>query len=139
VVYGGGGITPDVVVHPAEVPDLARRALGRGLFFEFAVHYAGQHPDLAEPRVTKDVMAELREFLLDEGVDFTEAEFDSAAPSLEPIVARELARRLRGSEQAAVAALESDAQVRAALSLLRSASGPEDLLKSALQDGGAVE
>lgn len=36
-VYGGGGITPDVVVEPEEIPEIAQRLASQNAFFNFAV------------------------------------------------------------------------------------------------------
>ncbi|MBM3149934.1 MAG: S41 family peptidase, partial [Chloroflexi bacterium] len=42
-VYGGGGITPDVVVEVDDVPEIVVDLERRGEFFEFAVEYAPAH------------------------------------------------------------------------------------------------
>jgi carboxyl-terminal processing protease len=43
-VYGGGGITPDVMAEPPEVDRFIQRLLARNAFFDFAVTYANQNP-----------------------------------------------------------------------------------------------
>ncbi|MCP4662300.1 MAG: S41 family peptidase, partial [bacterium] len=42
-VYGGGGITPDVVVEPPEGPAMLQFLFARGAFFDFAVDYQNRH------------------------------------------------------------------------------------------------
>jgi carboxyl-terminal processing protease len=42
-VYGGGGITPDVLAEPAEVATLFQFLLSRNAFFNFAVEYNNRH------------------------------------------------------------------------------------------------
>ncbi|MGA7614618.1 MAG: S41 family peptidase [Thermoanaerobaculia bacterium] len=49
-VYGGGGITPDVVVKPREHPPVIQILEVRGAIFDYGVNYFAKHPDL-----TKDV------------------------------------------------------------------------------------
>jgi carboxyl-terminal processing protease len=42
-VYGGGGITPDVLIHPDETPELLQFLEARNAFFEFGVQYTSNH------------------------------------------------------------------------------------------------
>jgi carboxyl-terminal processing protease len=42
-VYGGGGITPDVLIHPDESPELMQFLEARNAFFEFGVEYSNAH------------------------------------------------------------------------------------------------
>jgi carboxyl-terminal processing protease len=50
VVYGGGGITPDVIVKPPTLSRTTQLLEVRSAIFNYAVEYAAKHPDL-----TKDV------------------------------------------------------------------------------------
>ncbi len=63
-VYGGGGITPDVV---RELPKLNRLELElsrKGLFFDFAVDYTSKHKGLQKGfEVTDQMLAEFKEFM----------------------------------------------------------------------------
>ena len=45
-VYGGGGITPDYIVEPQPTSRLFSRLFRENIFFDFAVHYTAEHPDL---------------------------------------------------------------------------------------------
>lgn len=64
VVYGGGGIVPDIevesrVYQPIEI-NLERQAL----FFDFAVDYLSKHPDTKpDVEITKEIVDEFRHFL----------------------------------------------------------------------------
>ncbi len=46
LVYGGGGITPDVIVHPAPLSRVTQLVEVRGTMFNFGVEYVAKHPDL---------------------------------------------------------------------------------------------
>ena len=50
IVYGGGGITPDVFVKPAQLSRTTQLLEVRSAIFNYAVEYVAKHPD-----VTKDV------------------------------------------------------------------------------------
>lgn len=43
-VYGGGGVTPDIMVELPEMPKLLQLLLARNAFFDFAVSFANQNP-----------------------------------------------------------------------------------------------
>lgn len=43
-VYGGGGITPDVLAEPAELPQFLQYLISRDAFFQFAVGWVNRHP-----------------------------------------------------------------------------------------------
>src|SRR5262249_19990168 len=46
VVYGGGGITPDVTIHPDTLSNPSLEIERRALLFQFANHYVAQHPGM---------------------------------------------------------------------------------------------
>ena len=65
-VYGGGGITPDVVVEPPERSEFLRALERRRMFFSFAVHYVALHPDIGPDFAVDDEMiAAFRDYLDD--------------------------------------------------------------------------
>jgi len=135
-VFGGGGIMPDVIVGPAEVPPLARRIRGRGLFFSFAVDYVGGNEEMEEPTVDSETLEAFKEYLLDEGFSFEEDEFEAAGDAVSVGIRRELARRLKGDAYALLVAAEADAQLAEALRLLKRASDRDHLLRLAEEGGG---
>lgn len=67
-VYGGGGITPDVVVKPKRRPRLILEMYRAGLFFNFAVEYAARNAFPTRPEeyeVGDAEIAAFRAFLAD--------------------------------------------------------------------------
>jgi carboxyl-terminal processing protease len=64
VVYGGGGIAPDVVVPYEQLSPLEYNLLAKLSFFDFAVHYTVTHPDLPRDLEVDDAMlSEFKQFL----------------------------------------------------------------------------
>ncbi len=57
-VFGGGGITPDQVLKSPEVPVRQWRLQLAGAYFNFAVDFAGRHPDLARDFQPDDKVVE---------------------------------------------------------------------------------
>jgi carboxyl-terminal processing protease len=57
VVYGGGGITPDVFVKPAQLTKTTQLLEVRSAIFNYAVEYAAAHPALTQDvTVTPDIV-----------------------------------------------------------------------------------
>ncbi|MDX1501887.1 MAG: S41 family peptidase [Thermoanaerobaculia bacterium] len=74
-VYGGGGITPDVTVEPAELSVLEQYLLSRNAFMDFAVEYRPHPPiDSLEWRPGPEVWEAFKERVVETGlVDAGEA------------------------------------------------------------------
>jgi carboxyl-terminal processing protease len=64
IVYGGGGITPDVVVNPDKLTSLEINLERLSLFFDYAIRYTNTHKDIKPDfEVTDAMVAEFKEFL----------------------------------------------------------------------------
>ncbi|OGC89559.1 MAG: hypothetical protein A2W25_14440 [candidate division Zixibacteria bacterium RBG_16_53_22] len=64
IVYGGGGITPDIVVDPEKLTALELNLERLSLFFDFALRYTAAHPGIKPDfQVTDAIVAEFRDFL----------------------------------------------------------------------------
>lgn len=78
-VYGGGGITPDVVIENDEISAFELFLLTRNAFFEFAVDYMQRHQ---APKNTwtpgEEALREFRQWLLDEKLLETPERIDEA-------------------------------------------------------------
>jgi carboxyl-terminal processing protease len=131
-VYGGGGITPDVVVLADSLPPLTLDVERRGLPFRFANRWINTHPGFTPGKTLPDGMwSEFTTFLHDEKVKF---DAKSLAVETEPIqraLRRELARRTSGDAAAAKVALEGDVVFARALQILARVKSPSDVFASA--------
>jgi carboxyl-terminal processing protease len=64
VVYGGGGIAPDVTVPYEELSPLEYNLLAKLSFFDFAVHYTATHAHLPKDfEVDEKMLSEFKQFL----------------------------------------------------------------------------
>jgi carboxyl-terminal processing protease len=59
VVYGGGGITPDVIIKPPQLSRTTQILEVRSAIFNYAVEYAAKHPELTDqlqitPQIVED-------------------------------------------------------------------------------------
>jgi carboxyl-terminal processing protease len=127
-VYGGGGISPDVEVEPAEVPPYLQFLLARAAFFNFGVEYAGRHPEIDRSwRPEPGLVDEFARWLVERKVD-TEADVGKGlegeadrAFALRQIRAEALASRY-GVQASHQVLAEGDAQIQAALGLFPKAA-----------------
>ena len=132
-VYGGGGITPDLVVKPDTLQPIAREVERRGLFFRFAVHYAAAHKGEPAPAaITPAMWSGFQDLLKESKVPVPAADLAAERGYLERGLRRELARRLaggRGDEAAFRVASEGDVQLARAIDLLRRARNAGELVR----------
>lgn len=66
-VYGGGGITPDVIIKPRELPHVLQLLQVRSAIFNFAVEYVAAHPEVTREMTVGDDI--VRDFVVDAAKD----------------------------------------------------------------------
>ncbi len=86
VVYGGGGINPDIIVEREKLSSMAMNLDRLSMFFDFSIIYTTEHPDLPEDfRVTDEMLEEFREFLKEKEFTF-KSPLEKTFEDLEKIV-----------------------------------------------------
>ena len=138
VIYGGGGITPDVAVGDTVQPpaELAfQQALGdranafRDAITDYALELRGSSlvpsPDFV---VTPAMRQQLWERARSRGIELDRAVFDAAAPLVTRMMTVDIARYAFGGDVAVRRQAEQDRAIQAALSLLRGVRTPQELL-----------
>jgi carboxyl-terminal processing protease len=139
VLYGGGGITPDVIVLPDTLTTgegNAVRALFReaGTFtltlFNYAARYVQEHPELQPGFQVSDAdLDDLFEALQDRGVEIELEDFRRARRFVEYQMEREVALQAWGDRGEFERVRDSDRQLATALDLLRRTSSQRDLFR----------
>jgi len=67
IVYGGGGITPDIIIKEESIGNIVSQLLYQNTFFDFAVSYAEKHTELNSSFTVNDEMIEeFKTFIMDE-------------------------------------------------------------------------
>ncbi len=130
LVYGGGGITPDYVVKPAEVSEPTKNLLRRDLFFPFATSYLDREgnslrskfgSDLSafhrDFRISDDLLKEFRAYAEKKDVKIDDASFKKDAPFMATRLKAYVARSFFGNEGWFSVLLDSDTQFQKALVL----------------------
>jgi carboxyl-terminal processing protease len=123
IVKASGGITPDVVVKPARLSEAASNLYADGAFFDFAVNYKLEHPNVT---VTFRPGAETREAFLHfvEGRKTLEPaelkavrETPRTADEVDRGILEEILNVTFGREEGYRSSLEADNQLQKALTL----------------------
>ncbi|MDE3179770.1 MAG: S41 family peptidase [Acidobacteriota bacterium] len=75
-VYGGGGITPDVLVSEMKLNGVQQKLLSHSAFFNFGKEYIEAHPDVPKSfTAAATVIAEFKSYLKKAKIDLSEKEF----------------------------------------------------------------
>ena len=138
VVFGGGGITPDVVVGDtaAAVADLAfQRALGsqlplfRDALTSYALSLKASHAvPTPEVAVTPAMRDELWRQLQAHHVALPRTTYDAATPAVNRLLAREIVRYVFGADGEFRERVKTDTVIHAAERLASHARSPRDLV-----------
>jgi carboxyl-terminal processing protease len=139
VVYGGGGINPDIEIDQDFLEDFEVAVERDGALFGFAVDYAADHSDIPEDYQASDAdYAKFKEFLagrekINEYLEVFELAYsdslvDANSEFIKRGIRREVARRLHGPTAAYKVAIEADTQLHEALELFRKAKTLPELI-----------
>jgi carboxyl-terminal processing protease len=118
MVYGGGGITPDVKLPSPKPNKFQETLLEKYAFFNFAKHYVINHKVSKQFEVDDAVMQEFRKFLDEQKVPFTEADLAENADWVHANIKAELFINEFGQQEGMRVHAEGDPEVQKALDLL---------------------
>ncbi len=141
VVYGGGGITPDLFVAPSDSLNGTRafwRMIGAGApkfrdaLTESAIAARSAHTVRAEDFVVTDALRQsLWQRVVAKGIKLDRVHFDSAGATVDRLLGLEIARYALGPEAEFKRRLNDDRVIAAALELSAGADVENDLLRRA--------
>lgn len=123
-VYGGGGITPDILFsEPKATPTqllLLREALySNDVFSNFTKYYLGIHKTILKDfQVTDSVMQEFRQFLTKEGIQVSDQDIKDNLDFIQSRIRGKLVASIYGADEADKISWEKDPLVQKALESL---------------------
>jgi carboxyl-terminal processing protease len=118
MVYGGGGITPDVKLPSPKPNKFQETMLEKYAFFNFAKHYVINHKVSKQFEVEDAVMQEFRKYLDEQKITFTEADLAENADWVHANIKAELFINEFGQQEGMRVHAEGDPEVQKALDLL---------------------
>jgi carboxyl-terminal processing protease len=126
VVYGGGGVSPDVTVKPERTTVLTARLFSQRLYFEYATEYAGKHSQLSSNfrqfltdfKVTDDMLEGLKELAKSRKIEWSDEEWQKDIEFTKNTLKSELASALFNDRNLySLVMIQNDVQVQKALTL----------------------
>jgi len=149
VVYGGGGITPDVLAGDTIQPPVETnfmRALGanashfRDAVTDYALYLKGTKgvtsPDFV---VTQQMRDEVWNRMKARGIDIPRSVYEEAEPLVSRVIAFDIARYVFGGDAEFRRRASVDTALQKALELAHGAKNEHDLLKRAMAEAPAPE
>jgi len=129
-VFGGGGITPDVVMKSERWTLLSAELVGKRIFFEYGADYSATHKQLAADFdsfqknfvVTDAMLADFRKLINKHNLKFNQASWDKDISFIKSRIKSEIARNLWDSSKYYQVEILSNNQVQEALRLFPEAS-----------------
>ncbi len=116
IVYGGGGITPDILVDNLKLNKFLRQLENEQIFFGFAVQYNLSHKDLPRTFTLGDGdMEEFKKYLTQKKIPFTDQDLRDNDEYLRTSIRKEVASALWGGEEGFKIFAEIDPQIQKAL------------------------
>jgi len=133
IVYGGGGITPDIVVTLPKLTTISENLERNLIFYKFTSAYREKHKDLKAEnfKVTPALVGEFKRYLKDKSFEYQEKDFEADRAYIERAITREIVSQLAGEEAAFKIYIQGDPQVQKAFDLLRKARTRQQLFKVA--------
>ncbi len=120
-VYAAGGITPDSIVRYDKSSKFVQRLQAHGVFFNFAVDYLAEHPNVPENLPVDDALRNaFFRFVQEQGVEGADAvrkdyEADPSKELIDASIRTEILNSKYGLSEGWKSALKTDRQAQAAL------------------------
>jgi carboxyl-terminal processing protease len=122
VVYGGGGITPDVVIPPVKLNSTEEKLTDAGVFLDFERRYLASHSVVPRDfKPDRDVLEEFKSFLNSEGIAVSTRDFDSNESFIREHIQAQVISTIYGVEAGNEIGVDSDPLVEKSLDSLRQA------------------
>jgi carboxyl-terminal processing protease len=124
VVYGGGGITPDEKYETPKLDAFELNVLRKNSFFNFSAHYFSTHDTKLAKNWTPDetLLNDLHDYLMKEGVQFTEADWTRDHSWLRNELRQEMYVTAFSYEDSQKIAVEQDPEVQKAIEAMPKAA-----------------
>ena len=146
IVYGGGAVTPDVIVQPDTLTTDEQKLLNllapkAQVVRATLINYAVEHKNKVQPGfvVTKPWRDEFYTRLIAQGVKVEKPQFDAGAGEINRLLGSSLARIAFGDSTEKRREVPEDAQLRRALAILRQSQSQRDLFALAQQQNMALK
>jgi carboxyl-terminal processing protease len=146
IVYGGGAVTPDIIVQPDTLSTNEQKLLNllapkAQIVRATLVNYAVEHKNKVQPGfvVTKAWRDEFYNRLVTQGVKVDKSQFDAGATEIDRLLGSSIARIAFGDSTEKRRDVRDDAQLSRALDILRQSQSQRDLFAVAQRQNMAMK
>ncbi|MGH9344887.1 MAG: S41 family peptidase, partial [Terriglobia bacterium] len=116
-VYGGGGITPDVLFTPPTPNAVQKKLLERSVFFNFGKEYMAQHPDVTESFIVNDaVLEQFKDFLQKGKINLSPKDFSDNLEFIKQQISEDILGASFGVQEFDRLEVENSPEVQKAIS-----------------------
>jgi carboxyl-terminal processing protease len=135
IVYGGGGITPDVEYPVREYTDLMRRLERDGLGFSFAVDYLKNHEIKEDFRASDAILSDFYKYLAEKKFEYKKEELtEENVDYIRTMVAREAVNTKFGRKAMYRVVLDHDPEIQETLKMIDKNPTLKDMFRYAEQE-----
>ncbi|HEY7529368.1 MAG TPA: S41 family peptidase [Gemmatimonadota bacterium] len=142
-VYGGGGITPDLVVSDTLTTagrKLVEELRAKGVYFDYAVHYRAAHDKLpASWQPSEAEIEDFLEFARSKDILFAPEEFEAERDFIVDSLRSVMIAHYHGEAVARRQVMQADVALMTAVELLREGETLRDVFKLAEERDAAIE
>lgn len=135
VVYGGGGITPDVAFKPREYTDLMRRLERDGLAFSFVVEYLQKHQITENFKTTDAILKDFYKFLDEKKFEYKKEDLTPEnVDYIKTMIAREAVNNKFGRTAMYRVVVDADPEVQETVDLIKKHPTLKDMFQYAKEE-----
>lgn len=129
VVYGGGGITPDIEIEQATLNPFQIDLRRKNLFFPFSIDYLVEHEDeiTKDFQVTEQMFNDFIDYAIENEVEITEEDIEENREWIKTSLRSNVLSRKLGDQEGYKVSLAMDSQLQEALSLFDTFETLEDM------------
>ena len=133
-VYGGGGITPDEKIETPQSNRFQDELTYKDVFFHFGPQYVADHQVDKNFQVDDAVLKDFRKYLGDQGVQFSDADFNSNSEWLKARIKQQIVTIDFGQIQGLRVIADWDPEVQKALGYLPEAQALESTAQKVMAE-----
>ncbi len=128
MVYGGGGVTPDLELEPLFYTDLQRRLERDALGFSFVIDYLQSHEITEDFQASDKILGEFYSFLKEREFEYTDEDLtEDNVDYIRTMIAREAVNNKFGRKAMYRVLLDADPEFQKVLSIISEAPTLEDM------------
>jgi carboxyl-terminal processing protease len=129
IVYGGGGINPDIEIDQTRLSDFEIELRRKNSFFNFSINYLLDHQDAVELSFTADdeIVNDFLQFIEADSIEYEQTELDSSYSWITNEISNNVVSRKFGVEEGYKIIIKEDTQLQDALDLFDRYSTLEEM------------